>query len=98
MAKALNVSRGAVSMAVKSGKKIKDIYLITSEGSFTEEALDRWKVIEVFNTHTSKSEYFYKQTEVASFLDISSSAVSQAIKRGYPVNGIYLVTKKKAID
>jgi len=98
VAKALNVSRGAVSMAVKSGKKIKDIYLITSEGSFTEEALDRWKVIEVFNTHTSKSEYFYKQTEVASFLDISSSAVTQAIKGGYPVNGIYLVTKKKAID
>lgn len=94
VAKYLEVSRAAISMAIKSGNKIKDIYLLSNNDSFTEEVLAKTNVLQVLNTQTNKSEYFANQREIAKFLGVSTSAVTQSIKGGYPIKGIYLITNK----
>jgi predicted transcriptional regulator len=95
-AKYLNVSRSAISMIIKSRNKIKDIYLVSNNESSGEEIKRRTrsKFLHVLNTQTNKSEYFSNQKEVAKFLDISSSAVTQAIQGEYLIKGIFLVVKK----
>lgn len=72
---------------------VKDIYLITDKDSFSQEVFSRAKILQVLNTQTNIAENFINQTEVAKFLGISTSAVTQAIKGEYPVKGIYLITK-----
>jgi predicted transcriptional regulator len=93
VSKFFNVSRAAISMAIKSGNMVKDIYLITDKDSFSQEVFSRAKILQVLNTQTNETENFVNQIEVAKFLGISTSAVTQAIKGGYLVKGIYLITK-----
>lgn len=90
----LNVSRAAISMAIKSETRVKDLYLITDKNSFSPEVLAKAKILQVYNTQTAETANFINQTTVAGFLGISTSAVTQAIQGEYPVKGIYLITKK----
>lgn len=94
VAEYFDISRAAVSMAIKAGNKVKDIYLISNNENFTDEVIAKAKVLQVLDTQTNKSEYYSNQTEIAKFLGISASAVTQAIKGGYLVKGIHLITNK----
>lgn len=49
--------------------------------------------VEVLNTETNEVKGFTNQTEAGVFLGVTRQAVYNAIKRGSPINGIYLITK-----
>lgn len=93
VAKYLGVSKPAVSMAIKSETKVKDIFLITKATTFSTEALAKANLFKVLNTETNESINFKKQTEIAKYIGVSPSAVAQAIKEGRILKGIYLITK-----
>lgn len=92
VAKYFGLSRAAISMAIKLGNKVKDIYLLSLNENFTDDVLAKTKILQVLNTNSGESKYFANRTEIAKFLDVSTSAVTQATKGGYPIKGIYLVT------
>lgn len=49
--------------------------------------------VSVLNTQTNEVKEFTNQTEAGEFLGVTRQAVYNAIKRGSPINGIYLITK-----
>lgn len=95
-AKFLGVTRSAVSMAIKFSNVVKDIYLVTKDATFSLEALAITNTLKVLNTVTGEVRTFTKQTEVAEFLGVSTSAVAQAVKAGRVIKGVYMVTKEVA--
>jgi hypothetical protein len=49
--------------------------------------------VTVLNTETNETWGFTNQTEAGKFLGVTRQAVYNAIKRGKPIKGIYLITK-----
>lgn len=49
--------------------------------------------VTVLNTQTNEVKSFTNQTEAGLFLGISRQAIYNAIRRGKPVKGIYLISK-----
>lgn len=93
VAKFLGVTRSAISMGMKFNNRVKDIYLITNKATFSAEALSNTNTLKVLNTQTNETRNFEKQTEVAKFLGVSASAVTQAIKAGRKIKDVYLISK-----
>lgn len=51
--------------------------------------------VTVLNTETKELKVFTNQTEAGAFLGVSRQAVYNAVKRGKPIKGIYLISKSK---
>lgn len=49
--------------------------------------------VSVLNTETNEVKEFTNQTEAGVFLGVTRQAIYNAVKRGSPINGIYLITK-----
>lgn len=49
--------------------------------------------VSVLNTQTNEVKEFTNQTEAGEFLGVTRQAIYNAIKRGSPLKGIYLITK-----
>ena len=94
---------------VVSEETKKKLSLATTEykknNPLTSEALANIKVktieregvaVVVTNTHSKEVLNFTNQTEAGEFLGVTRQAVYNAIKRGKPLKGVYLITKKAA--
>lgn len=51
--------------------------------------------VSVLNTQTNEVKEFTNQTEAGEFLGVTRQAIYNALKRGTPINGIYLISKIK---
>lgn len=49
--------------------------------------------VSVLNTETNEVKEFTNQTEAGEFLGVTRQAIYNAIKRGKPIQGIYLISK-----
>ena len=49
--------------------------------------------VSVLNTETNEVIEFTNQTEAGEFLGVTRQAIYNAIKRGTPIKGIYLISK-----
>ena len=94
VAEFLGVTRSAISMGIKFNNTVKDIYLITNKATFSAEALGNANTLKVLNIQTNEIRNFIKQTEVAKFLGVSASTVTQAIKAGRKIKDVYLISKE----
>lgn len=74
----LGVTTSAVSMALKFGNTIKDIYLLTNAATFTASDLAKATILQVFNTQSNESINFNKQTELAKYLGVTASEIGRA--------------------
>lgn len=90
----LGVTRSAISMGMKFNNVVKDIFLVTNKTTFSAEALSNANTLKLLNTQTNEIKNFTKQTEVAKFLGVSASTVSQAIKAGRKIKDIYIISKE----
>ena len=81
-------------MGIKFNNTVKDVFLITNKATFSAEALNNANTLKVLNTQTNEIINFTKQTEIAKFLGVSTSSVTQAIKVGRKIKNVYLISKQ----
>lgn len=91
-AKFIGISRAGLSLSIKNRSLVKDIFLIIKDDDFSDEHLAKSKPIKLFNVLTGENMEMKSQIEVAKFLDVSASAVSQAIKTGSLIKKVYRIT------
>ena len=91
-AKFIGVSRAGLSLSIKNKSLVKNVLLITKDDDFSDEHLAKSRPIKLLNVLTGDNMEMGSQIEVAKFLDVSASAVSQAIKTGSLIKKVYRVT------
>lgn len=91
-AKFIGISRAGLSLSIKNKSLVKDVFLASKDDDFSDEHLAKSKPIKLFNILTDENIEMKSQIEVAKFLGVSASAVSQAIKTGSLIKKVYRVT------
>lgn len=90
-AKFVGISSPGLNLSIKNKSLVKGIFLIIKDDKFSAEHLANSRPIRLLNTLTNESKEMKSQIEVAKFLGISASAVSQAIKAGSLIKKVYRV-------
>lgn len=86
-------TRDKLSLATTNYKKNNPL-TIEALANIRAKTIEREGVsVTVLNTETKELKVFTNQTEAGAFLGVSRQAVYNAVKRGKPIKGIYLISK-----
>lgn len=86
-------TRDKLSLATTNYKKNNPL-TIEALANIRAKTIEREGVsVTVLNTETKELKVFSNQTEAGAFLGVSRQAVYNAVKRGKPIKGIYLISK-----